>query len=319
MARDEVTRGAIWWAVDPFHDDAAFHEHAIAVLTPFARALSVVIHPVTFIDAYRALEPAGQRFPLLPVGSEPLGELRAAVEEHLALLSQKAPDGVMGAPVVLTHEPGAVPGLRDRVDAISAEANKHSAAFVALHSHSRTGLGRLYMGSFAETFVLYSQEPTLVFNPTCAVSPRLRRAVFPTDFSAESARACATFQTLCLKLGVPLSIANVQPWYESLEILQPRMRADVEAQKRDRARGAENLAAEARGRGVDAEAVILKACGSDNPSGPILEFATGHQVDLIALAAQSGPLMTALVGATSRSIAREAHCPVLIYRSRPAG
>ncbi len=319
MKDNNIVRNAIWWAVDPFHDNDAFHEHAIGVLAPFARALSTVIHPVTFIDAYRAHESAGQWLPLTPLSSEPLADLKAAVERRLADLSRKAPAGMMGAPVVLTHEPDAVPGLRDRVDAVSAEAEKHSAAFVALQSHSRGGLERFFMGSFAETFMLHSSQPMLVFNPTCPVSPGLRRAMFPTDFSAESTRACVAFQALCQKLGAAISITTVEPWTASLKVLQMNMRAEVEAQKRGRLREIEDLAAGARGRGVHADGVILTASGSDSPASPILEFASKHSIDLIALAAQSGPVMTMLVGATSRRIARESHCPVLIYRSCPHG
>lgn len=316
MTHDTVTSGAIWWAVDPFHDVDAFHEHALRVIAPYARALSTVIHPVTFIDAFRGLEPAGQWFSLRQV-KEPLEELKAVVEKRLALLSKKAPEGMIGKPVIITHEGWSVPSLRDRVDAVSAAAKKHLAAFVAMHSHSRGGPERLYMGSFAETFMLYSNEPMLVFNPTCAVSEELRRVVFATDFSAESIHACETFQSLCLKLGASLSVTNVQPWYASLKMLSDHMRTEVESQTRDAAIKVEGLADVARMRGLKADAVNLSDPGSDSPSTSILDYARKNQVDLIALAAQSGPLTTTLVGATSRKIAREAHCPVLIYRSCP--
>lgn len=316
MTKSKVRKHAIWWAVDPFHDDHSFHEHALKVLVPFARALSTTIHPVTFIDTYRALEPSGQIFPLIPIQSEPLEALKAAAEERLTRLSKKAPKGVIGSPIILSNESAMAPSLRERVEAISSAAQKHSAIFVALQSHTHKGFKRFYMGSFAETFVLHSSSPTLVFSPKCTITSKFRQIVFPTDFSEESTRALRSLQKLFMRLGGCLSIVHARQSFLSKTVVHLQMRAELEAQERQVLRAAQKITHTAQKAGLKADSVVLPGTGSGSPSTAILDFARTGKADLIALAAQSGPIRTALLGATSRQISRDAHCPVLIYRAR---
>ncbi len=310
MARSTVKKQAIWWAVDPFHDDNFFHEHAINVLIPFARALATVIHPVIFIDQYRAAESEADAT---------LESLKATAEKRLEVVLKKAPRNLFASRVFLSHEPGDAATLRDQVGAISAEALKHSALFVALNSHAHRGFKRLYMGSFAETFMLHSNVSMLIINPSCVVSFKLRHAVFPTDFSSESIKACTKFQAMCLKLKTSLSIVHKLPWWLSASVSNPQLKADAESQKQESARALEKLETKANGLGLKAEGVLLtNNAKSESPAASILKFSRDKHADLIAIAAQSGPVMTTLLGATSRSVVREAHCPVLVYRAPPA-
>ena len=54
--------------------------------------------------------------------------------------------------------------------------------------------------------------------------------------------------------------------------------------------------------------------GNFDPSGALVKFAKNNKVDLISLTARSGVLKSALIGATSREVARNATSPVLIHR-----
>ena len=198
MTKSKIKKNAIWWAVDPFHDDETFHNHAIKVLIPFARALS-----------------------------------------------------------------------------------------------------------------------TLVFSPTCSTNSTLRRVIFPTDFSYESFITFGMLQKFFIKLKAPLSIVHGRELVSAKSISNPEMQAELASQERQNARTGQKMVSKARRGGLLVDLVMNTESDLESPSESILSYSRDKKADLIALASQSGPLTTVLLGAMSRTIVRDAHCPVLVYRVPP--
>ena len=55
----------------------------LTIIGPVARALSMIVYFVAYIDMYRFLEPSGQRSPLAPIKSDTLKSLQSIAEKAL--------------------------------------------------------------------------------------------------------------------------------------------------------------------------------------------------------------------------------------------
>ena len=318
-AANKKPRTSICWALDPFHDDIKFHSHALAVLLPFARALDAAIAPISYIDSGRSFENSGNRFPLLPLVRDSIESLKTIAEKRLQPIERGPAAKFLEKTTFLSDGGRGIPSLKDKVSAISKEAKRRKALFIALHSHSRRGLQRLYMGSFAETFLLAGDIPTLIVNPTSKPPTSIRHILFPTDFSKESLITFELARKLAEALRCKLFIVNCLRIAELAEFLRQPARRQYEAEVAAEAKSlkikGEALVAKCRKHGVDAsfELIIQREIAAQ--SEVLLRNAASKKIDLIVLAAKSGSVKAALMGATSREIARNANCPVLISRA----
>lgn len=310
---------AIYWAIDPFHDDKSFHIHAARVLKPIAESLHSSITPVSFVDAYRAFEEPGHYFPLIPFSSEPIHALRKSAENFLVKIGPADMKAMLTRPVLLSHDQVRAPSLREKVAAIDKAARDANALFVAFHSHSQRGLKRLFLGSFAETFVLQATIPTLIINPQCRPSARPRQILFATDFSKESLLAFDSISELAVKLRSKLSVVHYFHIPALSLLLQRSARKDFQEELKRKERAARSAGASLTEKGakmgLEVNFHLLTDRQIFDPCKVILSFAKRQKADLIALTSQSGTLRTALVGAISRELVRSALCPVLIYKN----
>jgi nucleotide-binding universal stress UspA family protein len=175
------------------------------------------------------------------------------------------------------------------------------------------------MGSFAETFLLHSTVPTLVINPHCAASGDSNHILFATDFSAQSLAAFDQTVAIAAQLKARISVVHYShtPKYASLlgEALFGEVADEIERRvKKEKSLGAA-LVTKGLGQKVKTSFHLITGRGTFDPSSAIAKFAKLQGVGFISLAARSGVLKSALMGATSRELARNATCPVLIYRS----
>ena len=65
-------------------------------------------------------------------------------------------------------------------------------------------------------------------------------------------------------------------------------------------------------KGVEVEPLLNAEGGSI--SELVIELAEKHSFDLIAMAAQSGPISSALIGSVTRQVIRRSPCPVWVLR-----
>lgn len=281
-----------------------------------ARGLGETITPVCYIDTFRALDSSPGRFPLIPLYGESLDVLAAMAKQGLRRLVPESHRALFNDPVLLSNDQTTAPSIRDKVAEIRKRAK--NAAFIALQTHSRRGVKRFLMGSFAESFLLESGIPTLIINPVANVSGRIKRIVFPTDFSNESLLALDHVADLAVRLQARISIVHYLHLSRGSGFLTGVLAADAE--RSDRALRSElsqkgkRLVARLQGRKVNATFVLLTGEGAFDPSGALIDYSSRPGIDMIALAARSGALRSTMVGATSREIARGAMCPVLILR-----
>ena len=221
------------------------------------------------------------------------------------------------------------PSLRESAKSLLTFAKRSRAQLIAVGTHSRKGLFRLFLGSFAETLLLYSKTPLLVVNPS-AVSRSAKRAshqkvksldkiLFATDLGKHAPllfkKVLEFAKNLQSKIVLFHAISHpVEPLIQSGVYLLsgammqwPDFLSQHEQEKRT---VAERYASLARAKGVSLEVVVTSA--HTNVSSLILEQAKKSQAGLIAMGAESGLVSTTLIGSITRQVAREAPCPIWV-------
>ncbi|WKZ57004.1 MAG: universal stress protein [Bdellovibrionota bacterium] len=314
-----AARPVILWGLDPLQDDVRFHRHALQVLRPFALAFGLKIQPVVVVGPFQLREWAlgGREGDLDLRGDYPL--LRSWIEQRMrSLISSKERNLVLDVLLLKTPQ-SHDDSLSDRVETLCTHARKVKAPFVALHSHGRHGLKRLFMGSFAETCVLHADVPILVMNPSAQPAKRIARILFPTDLSAASRQVFERTLHLAKQLKAELKLVHCLH-VAGLSVFYASRQSKVQLQKEQRAeelrvkRAAALLLRRAKAKGVKSSFSILRSKGRFDPAEMLLEAASRSPVQLIAMAARSNSARAALIGATSRKLARSSRCPVLLLR-----
>jgi nucleotide-binding universal stress UspA family protein len=314
---EEMNRNTICWAVDPFQDNYKYHLHALKVILPFRKALNVNIQPVSFVSSEHIFINRKDRAALK--FQDIVQIIAAAVNQRFEQIFTSTQRKLFLKPQLLSNREGQGITLAQKILAIDRYAKKIDADFVALHSHSRKGIKRFFIGSFAETFVLHSQLPTLIINPICEPARKIRTVIFPTDFSKESVATFRLAGNYAKKLGANLQIIHTisKPKlsiFLSGAATVEQQSIEVEQRKILAARQAERLLKICRKSNVPAEFNILENSGAFDPAKSVLEFSKNYQSPIIILAAKSSSMRASIIGATSREIARAANCPVLIHR-----
>ena len=85
-------------------------------------------------------------------------------------------------PTILTIGPSG----RTPVEHVVSFAREHHASVIALTSHGRSGLEKMFLGSFAERLLDHSPVPVLFLTTGDVNEPASHRAIFTTDFSPKS-------------------------------------------------------------------------------------------------------------------------------------
>jgi len=229
-------------------------------------------------------------------------------------------DTVLLEPKVLAAEQ---PSLTVAAWTLVSYAQEVGAQLSVVRTNARQGLSRLFLGSFAETLILYSKIPVIVVGPT-SKKPNRKHLLFATDFGEHSFIFFKKVTTLAKQMGADISIFHsrsrpVQSMLQSGVYLLgggwfslPETPASFSEQKESESiltawvAYALRHGVKARGRSDGEGKSIAEA---------ILKQARAEKTSLIAMAVQSGALAASLVGTISREVLRSAPCPVLVMRA----
>ncbi|MEO5970192.1 MAG: universal stress protein [Bdellovibrionia bacterium] len=312
MVSNLSSKKKIIWAIDVFEDDKVSRLNLISTLKHLSSQRPVSIEPV---------------YVLTPTDSESNTEETELWIQHYRPSAEKVLKGVIDEisiegllpPVVITHSR---PNREQTVKALINYAEDSNADCIIIGTHARQGLTRLFLGSFAETLLLYAKTPVLVVGPN-AVRTQINHILFATDLSdkahlifenvlkiAIDLKAKITiFHSLNLSLS-PLLQSGVSlmggGWVTPPDFMGP---AETEKQKL-----AEKWIALALEKGIIANYSL--SMGEGSASQAILKDAELKSVGLIALAAESGAAEAAIIGSITRQVVREASCPVWVMRAK---
>jgi nucleotide-binding universal stress UspA family protein len=210
--------------------------------------------------------------------------------------------------------------------ALAAHARASEAWLIALTSHGRGGLTRLWLGSVTDELARTSPVPLLVLRPEPAAAPAaFRRILVPLDGSARSeaalphaerlARLAAEAEIVLLEVVQPIGAAFWLPTAggEPTESLRA---ADLLRRQQEAARERlERVAASLAAAGLR---VRTRVDTAEQVAAAILEAANAERADLVALATHGrSALARAALGSVADKVVRGSSTPVLVFR--PAG
>ncbi len=212
---------------------------------------------------------------------------------------------------------------------IVATAEDIGAGLVVMGSRGLSGLRRSLLGSVSESVVSHAHCPVLVVRKELGREARAGQreveevSIFPTkilvatDGSPSSARAVQEAVDLAHATDSELHVVHVMPvstLYSSADMV---LAAGVPLYDESRQK-AERVLAEDVERAKDAGATMAEAhLLEGKPDAGVVALAEEIEAGLIVVGSQGfGALARALVGSTSTSIVRHAHCPVMVIRDQ---
>lgn len=176
-------------------------------------------------------------------------------------------------------------------------------------THGRTGVRKLVLGSAAEDVFRHARCPVLTIGPQCGGAdperPHLKHILFPTDLTADSARALPITSAIAEKFGAKISLLHV------VEELKPDAAHDRERIVRALEYQMMEMA--------ELSAPVLPGTEAKvefgDPGEMIIAMAERLKVDLIAFGLKApDTYVDRLPWMHAYKIACEAHCPVLSLR-----
>lgn len=304
-----LKRKAIW-AIDPFAELS--QESAIAFLRTLHQKTGVPIKPVYVLSPSQiglSVEFGG---PLVEgyelTAKETLNEvIRRHRTDEMTWLEE--------ADILVENFSSNTQAARVLID----YADKQGADGIVVSSHSRRGMSRLLLGSFAENLLSRSNVPVFVIGQKDRIPTDIQTILFPTEFGP---RAQENFRALVQdakewnsKIILAHTIPHpIEPLLQSGAYLLGGSWVPVQAyfaHETDRhLRHAEAWARWASHQGVTVEPHV--DINGRSIADTIVELARSRGVDLIAMESQSGPIASVLIGSITRQVVRSADCPVWV-------
>lgn len=262
-----------------------------------------------------------QPFPFDGFGDAPWNALER--EDEHKYLDSIAAELPAGAEVPATH--AIVNG--EAVEMICKRAWDIEADLIVMTSHGRTGLSRVWIGSVAMGVIKQAAVPVLMLRPgktpdeLKAAHHLFRKILVPVDGSSLAADivapavnlakcAGATIELLRVVEPVPLVTADM-----GMPFAYPVMLQD-DAATNHLLEGARFEVNELAKRLADSEAVKVNATAlvAGHVSNAIIDFARGHDVDLIAMATHGRGASRLVFGSVADKVVRASALPMLLLR-----
>jgi nucleotide-binding universal stress UspA family protein len=324
-------KNPLLWALDVFEKEGPELQSGAHAILRLATRLNRKIQPVYLLSP----EQLGLPFDL---EASSLKQYQASSEKALNALIARLPEvlrnsGRLGEGVVLVQKRAS---LSESVKQLSRFAKKVSATAVVVSSHARTGLPRLFLGSFAESLLLANAVPTYIIprielksdagatHSEDSSSSREPLILFATDLSDKSKKAFGEVLNLAGQMQARIALyhaiqnpaeAVVQSGVFLLGGIWTPVPQFLSEARQKVEKAASSWMALASKKKVSIQLVI----DTDATSGPvagIIQAARSRKAFMIAMAAQSGPVAAVVLGSRTRHVVRESHVPVWVLPTR---
>jgi nucleotide-binding universal stress UspA family protein len=277
----------------------------------------VAVPPVHGGDLYAATV-------LSPTDAERLE--RDAVQDLRDIADEVASAGVRATPVVLR---GTIPS------ALTDHLRSSEADLVVMTTHDRGIVDRLLLGSVSGTVMRHAHVPALLLRArardagtftTTDAEPAVRHILVPLDGSPFSEQILAPATTFARLMNARLTLLSVvEPTFATAALaagIDGAMAAPIASHEAGFERDEERVVLESAALERTADRIRLLDLPVDTrviidarPAHVIVEFASGHAVDLIAMTTHGrGALKRLMAGSVSEAVLRAAHVHMLMYR-----
>jgi len=306
----------IIWAVDAFEPESRLRENAASVLQFILQKEARSIEPVFVLSP-------GQLNLTEEMVAWNMEHYRPAAEKAFrsALQSVEIP-GLLPPKILVQNSISTLSAVYALADYALAE----NAEFILAGSRSTGRIRRLLLGSFAESLLTHSQVPVLIVGSDLRWRGSVENIVFPTEFGTHSEEMFRKVVRMAKGLSAKVILFHsvphpVEPVLQSGVYLLGgawvSVHSYVSRQTERRQRHAEAWSRWATHQGVECEVVIHTEGGSI--ADTVLALADSRANSMIAMEAQTGPIISALLGSVTRHVLRKAHCPVWVLRWPKAG
>lgn len=300
-------------------DRSRFSEQAIPAAVAVARQRGACVHLV------RVYEPMGvaPAFDMLPLyDPEWEDKVRRGEELELSTLAEVVRERA-GVSVQHALIDGPV------VDALLRYAADVGADLVVMSTHGRSGIGRLVLGSVAESVVRRAPCPVMLVRPREGVEgdvahllsldrvPVFKHILVPVDGTEFAKKVISR----AVAIGAPFNAR-----YTLLRVVSPSLPSGwpyvaTEFPRNgvaERIRARRELDAIAEGLRSQALRASTEVLTDTEPAKAILDYAEWFGVDLIAMTTHGRRGLARLaLGSVAEAVARESRVPVLLYRPGP--
>ncbi|HKS74786.1 MAG TPA: universal stress protein [Terriglobales bacterium] len=191
---------------------------------------------------------------------------------------------------------------------VSRIAEEESVDLVVVGTHGRSGVGRLLLGSVAETIFRQSPCPVLTVGPNFEMSfppsARPRSVLFPTDFSPQAEHALPYAVSLAQQHQAQLTF---------LHVVEPVGEATFNKGRSIRYASTrlEELMAETAKLTAEREFIVETGGAAE----AIVKVAAVTGAELVVLGVRASATLSDRLGwSTAYGVVRQAHCPVLTVR-----
>lgn len=291
-------------------DFSEIANHALPYAIKMAKVFDaelVMLHAVTLYE-HDPNDP-GHRFPSL---ESFCAELRKSADLNLRICIERA--GEAGVPIRKT----VVQGVTPHAGIVDFAKEQGEGVMIVMSTHGRSGLSHVLLGSVTENVIRYAPCPVLAvrqpeheFIDPATGEVRIRRILFPIDFSKDSLKPLDLVRFIAARRAAEVILfhaidVDIPPIYRTAGIdsmlrLDPELNGRMERKMRDLV--GDGLAGlRVRYEVADGGAVAL-----------IKNFAVRERVDLIVMASSgSHGIGDFLFGSTAARVIQKAVCPVLV-------
>ena len=317
----------IVWAVDAFEPPGDLINSAVRILQVLSRKLDAAVIPVYVLTPSQI----NLSTEFSEISESPATDYyRPAAENALAEAVKGLAVPRMLAPKVIIVDSTST---HLAVDGLSRFSDQLGAEVIVVSSHGRSGLGRLLLGSFAETLMLYSKRPIVVVHPGAKIAPsgddkEFKKVLVPTDLTEASYSFWQDSLQLARRMDLEVTLFHCVP-YPVEPVIQSGVyllgggwmpiHAYMSEEVQRRQRRLDEWVEQAKQSGLRVSGSIYAEGGG--VADAILRISKEKSASLIAMAVQSGPITSAIIGSVTREVARRAFCPVWVLRhaSRKTG
>lgn len=208
--------------------------------------------------------------------------------------------------------------LRQAVRTMLKCAREESADLIVTATHSRRGLQRMFLGSFAETLLLQSEIPILTVNPSTKPLTSIDTIFFPTTLTDRDHNELDIVTRLANTLSADLELYHKYPMlFKPGEIDEPESYAEFEKKTLTATnKKARDWIQQAKRTGVRARII------TDTDHGPLPEAIVAHaktpSSQIIAMFSELGAVASTILGSNTRQVIRTARCPVWVLHKKRA-
>lgn len=297
---ESIFLNKVIWAFDAL-EEPEHHKNVLFLLGAIGRATSAKIDPVFMLTPphadIAATAPTDREQAYVALGEKRLQEMKS--KSDIPTMSS--------GKILISHE-GSV---RKLVRLLIDYAKDQNADAIVVATHARKGAARFFLGSFAETLVLYSDLPVFTVNPHAKIREKISNILFPTNFYPRWRPAFEKSVQLAKAMDAKLTLFYQEPVIP-MTPATVHLENYIQRERTERSAAAKKWQSWADHQGVLTEIKIEDRPGYLAPS--IEDVAASGNFDLIAMGTQSDATSALLMGSATRQVIRQAACPVWIVR-----